>query len=322
MIRTLTLFLLFLIAPFCLPAQANLLPSINTPGLPPDSAFIAPYNFYIDTSDLFVQSGFHTGDILPDFTLYDTASQPYTLSSVLSDGKPVLLVSISLTCPASRSSMFYVLPDLVALYGNDVNFILVYTLDAHPVYPDLCPYSGNVNTLQINFQDSILFLQARRYYHRKQMATRFINQFSPAANVLVDGPGNEYWNNFGPAPNNAYLIAPNGMVFSKYGWFGRSKIQLLQDIPILLNTVGVNENTADKSISLYPNPSDGTTTIRVNESGPWSFYVRDLSGKLLFSKENINSNSASLSEAELASGLYLVEIVTPEERRQLRFVRN
>lgn len=316
------LLVLFFCFPFWLKAQPSLGAPINSPGLPADSTFIAPYNFYFDTTDQFVVSGFHPGDVVPDFTLYDTASAGFNLSAVLSDGKPLLLITVSLTCPSSRSGMVNVLPDLINIYGSQINFLIVYTLDAHPVNPDLCPYTGTINTLFINYQDTILYPQARRYVHRKQMAKDFLQRYNTSVNLVIDGPGNEYWSNFGPAPNNAYLITPSGMVFTKYGWFSRQEQDITQDIAILLATANVNENTTDNSVSLYPNPSDGNTMISVKTNDTWSYYIRDLSGKLIYSKENISTSSAELSEAVLASGLYLIEIATAEERHQLRLVRN
>jgi hypothetical protein len=320
--RIFGLFILILCLPFGLLAQPNLAAPINSPGLPADSTFIAPYNFYFDTTNLFVQSGFHPGDQVPDFTLYDTASAAYNLSTLLSDGKPLLLITVSLTCPSSRSGMVNVLPDLITLYGTQVHFLMVYTLDAHPLNPDLCPYTATINTLQQNYLDTILYHQAVRYAHRKQMAKRFLQRYNTTASLVLDDPANNYWNNFGPAPNNAYLITPGGTVFTKYGWFSREKPLIIQDIALLLATVGTNELPASNSISLYPNPSDGNATISVNTNSEWSYFVRDLSGKLIYSEEHISSNSEAVSAAELASGMYLVEVVTAEERRQLRFVRN
>ena len=40
--------------------------------------------------------------------------------------------------------------------------------------------------------------------------------------ILVDAPGNDWWLNFGQAPNNAYLILTDGKVHSKQGWFNPS----------------------------------------------------------------------------------------------------
>lgn len=320
--RIFGLFILILCTSFWLKAQPNLAAPINSPGLPADSTFIAPYNFYFDTTDLFVQSGFHPGDQVPDFTLYDTASAGYTLSALLSDGKPLLLISVSLTCPSSRNGMVNVLPDLISLYGTQVHFLMVYTLDAHPLNPDLCPYTGTINTLQQNYLDTILYRQAVRYAHRKQMAKRFLQRYNTTASLVIDDPGNNYWNNFGPAPNNAYLITPGGIVYTKYGWFSREKPLIIQDISMLLGTIGISETSANSSVSLYPNPSNGNATISVNTTSEWSYTVRDLSGKLIYSQDHISSSTAAISAAELASGMYLVEVVTPEERRQLRFVRN
>lgn len=322
MYRTIPLFCFILIASL-LPAQSNLLPSIGVNALPADTTQVDPFSFYIDSTDLFLQSGYQAGDIVPDFTFYDTASQTHSLSAILSDGKPLVLVTVSLTCPGSRSGMETVYPQLYNSFGNQVNFLFVYTLEAHPMGPDLCPFSGTVNTTSANLQDSILFPQPNRYGYRKNMAGRFIQRYDSIPFALaIDGPANEYWNHFGPAPNNAYLIAPSGMVYRKYGWFSRSRLELTGDIPALLNSLGTAEAPVPLLTSLYPNPSGGDVYLHTNTRGPWSLFIYDAQGRIVSSRPNIQEQDISFSEAELPAGIWFFEIVYGDEMNTIRLARN
>lgn len=311
---------IFLFSCFSAFSQVVLPYSINNGPLPSDSDQVVAYTPYIDSTDLFIASGFHTGDTVPDFTLYDTASQAHQLETILSDGKPVLLASVSLTCPASRRSMQLVLPTLTANYGSQVNFVLVYTLEAHPIGPDFCPYSDTVNTTVQNYQDSILFPQPVNYYQRKRMAKRFSNLFAPAATLVIDGPGNEFWSAFGPAPNNAYLLTPEGVVYRKYGWMSRSVTDIMQDIPDLLLTTGTQSPVSADLISVYPNPSNGPATVSVKGANTWYLSIYDLSGRCVATEEDIHAQTADLEQYHLANGTYLLLIRTATAQKNLPFI--
>ncbi len=300
------LFFVFISAPVF--SQVVLPYSINNGNLPHDSDQIAPIPSYIDTSNQFILSGFHATDIVPDFTLFDTLGNPTMLSGILNQGKPVLLVTVSLSCPVSRNSMTTVLPSIVAQYGSQINILLVYVVEAHPLGPDFSPYSNSVNTTTVNYQDSILIRQETNYYLRKKMASQFTRRFHLAVPVLVDDPANDYWETFGPAPNNAYLLAPNGMVFRKYGWFGHSKIQLLDDIPLLLAQTGISESANNPSAEIFPNPSNGNSVLKVENENSYSFRIIDMTGRIVAAEENISSSVFDLEKYHLDAGVYSVTV--------------
>jgi hypothetical protein len=58
--------------------------------------------------------------------------------------------------------------------------------------------------------------------------------FTPT--ILVDGPCNEWWSHFGPAPNNAYLIDVTGKVRAKNGWYNKLPDNMWCSIDSLLGT--------------------------------------------------------------------------------------
>ena len=218
---------------FLLPLHlaAQLLPSIGLSALPADTAAICagpPYTGSYDTT------GYAVGDTVADFTLYTVAGAPVTLSSVLQGGMPVLLVSASYTCPVFRGKIAE-LNRIDSIYQGQLKVYVVYTLEAHPIV-DPSPYSGTVWTTAQNQQAGVLFRQPTTYGERKALIDSMTQAAYLRPEVLVDGPCNPWWQHFGPAPNNATLIQPDGRVFAKHDWFHRSPLNSYCDIDSLLGT--------------------------------------------------------------------------------------
>ncbi len=309
----------FSLLSFCLTAQV--LPySINNGLLPADGDSIEPFISF--TGGDFTQVGIEVGAIVPDFTLYDTADVAGQLSTILSDGKPVLLISVSLTCPISRHCLSNVLPDIYSLYNSQVNIVVIYELEAHPQAPYISPYADSTWVTATNYQDNILVDQPATYGERKELAVILRDQFLVPVPMFIDGPGNEYWQVFGPAPNNAYLIAPSGMVFSKYDWLDSNESAVMQDIPLLLATVGATENNPTQHISLFPNPSAGNATLLVENETAYSFHIVDAAGRTVAAESNIVSPVSDLERFNLAAGAYSVVVETASgATRTLPYIR-
>ena len=299
------LFFVLFFMPALIFSQTTLSYSINSPVLPNDSAPIATYVPYIDTTSLFMSSGFMQGDTVPDFTLYDTIGNPTTLSVALNSGKPALLVSASLSCPASRHSIEYVLPNLYLQFGSQVNIFIIYILEAHPVTPDFSPYAHGVWNPQINYIDSILLRQETMYGQRKREAANFTDRFNIPVPFLVDGPGNEYWSTFGPAANNAYLISTDGTVYQKYGWFDLSQMQITDDLTTML--LGIGQHETFRKATVFPNPSNGNSTLLVENENGFNFQITDMQGRMVADEENI-SGATDLSKFHLDAGVYSIAV--------------
>jgi len=50
------------------------------------------------------------------------------------------------------------------------------------------------------------------------------------APVFIDGVCDPWLRKFGPAPNNAYLITTQGIVYSKHPWFNKAPLNMTNDI--------------------------------------------------------------------------------------------
>jgi hypothetical protein len=287
-------------------SQVTLSTSITSGILPNDTDPIAAAPTYIDTSGQFMLSGLHPNMLVPEFTLYDTLGNPTTLSTTLNLGKPVLLVSVSLSCPSSRHCIPNVLGDIIAQYGNQINILLIYIVEAHPLSPDFSPYANSVWEVPANVTDSALLHQEATYGQRKQECAALINRFGITIPVLMDGTSNEYWNTFGPAPNNAYLLTSAGVVYQKYGWFDQSESALMYDIPMLLVQTGIPAYSGNSSAQIFPNPSNGNTALIIQNESSYNFRIVDMAGRIVVAEENVSSAVSDLEKYHLDAGSYSV----------------
>lgn len=82
-------------------------------------------------------------------------------------------------------------------------------------------------------------------------------------------------------------------------------------------TVGIAE-TGDGEIRIFPNPFSHSTTIRFpNLSGePYRATLRDISGKLVWMREDITSNEFILQGSGLGKGLYILELTGEKTCRE------
>jgi hypothetical protein len=226
-LKKLLLFLLPLALPFFGQSQ-TLQPSIGIGPLPNDSDAICPIPWYLGD---YASSGLQSGDTAYDFTLYDLNGNPFHLDSVLALGKPVLLVAGNYTCPVFRDKI-PMINYVYNSYGSQITTVVIYGVEAHPT--DTSPYFGYVNLTQYNINDGIYFPQPTTYGERKLMAVETYVNTTLQAPVYIDGPCNNWWLNYGPAPNNAYLIDTNGIVFAKHDWYDNYPHDIICDIDSLL----------------------------------------------------------------------------------------
>ncbi|MEO5644646.1 MAG: hypothetical protein ABIQ40_15960 [Bacteroidia bacterium] len=314
-------FVIFLL--FCsLSARSQvILPySINKPGLPADTTRLG-FSVIEDgiKPSVFADCGIDEGDIVPDFILYDTAGIACQLSQLLSDGKPVILIAASFTCPQSRKNIGDKLKSLNDRFDDKINIRIIYTIDAHPVAPDLCPYTGSIFTTRANFHDSILFRQPVTYADRKAMAGRLIQEFDITVPVLIGSPSNEWWLTFGPAPNNTYLISPRGVVYKKYAWL--EYIDFNNDIFSLLNDKRAMKTDVQNEVAIEKDSKTGKTNLLVKDGSHCELTFRNASGKIVFNGHN-EPPVFDLSTVKLSPGEYSITIKTSgNESYCLRYLR-
>ena len=277
----LTLILTLLIGTL-LPAQFVLKPSIGLASVPQGVDSICTIPLYLGNFD---NSGLMVGDTAADFTLFDLNGQAFTLSTALSAGKPVLMVGGNYTCPVFRNKIAKI-NEVNALYGDSLTVLVVYGVEAHPDI-DISPYFGYVNTGAANLNAGILYRQPTSYAERMAVAAALLSNENLQVPAYLDGPCNNWWQHYGPAPNNAYLIGTDGIVHAKHGWFDRYPDDILCDLDSYFNndctpTGGANghftfQMTSQDTTRGQPGETLFTSGLLVNDSNePVDILIRRL----------------------------------------------
>ncbi len=285
----------------------QLKPSIGLTNLPPNSSSICAIPVFTGN---FNTSGYMPGDTIPHFKLYNKNGVATDVLTLLQTGKPLLLIGGNYTCPVFRQKISKI-NQLAATYGSQINILIVYGVEAHPKTPDTSPYSGTVWTTSENQQDNILYLQPTTYGARKQILDDMLAdiRYPLSVPVLLDGPCNDWWLNFGTAPNNAYLIKPNGVIYKKHGWFDKNPNNIVTDINSLLAITGLkNELTAD--FDFYPNPANSSVSFDLSSfnASPVSLKITDVTGKIIFEAKNIKESLYKVETQSFKKGIYFIQV--------------
>jgi iodothyronine deiodinase-like protein len=235
-------------------AQPHLLPDIGLAAVPGDNDPICQIPVF--TGDI-NKSGLQIGDTIPEFRLFTLQDESVRISEVLSKGKPVLLVGGSITCPVFRNRM-PALNQIYQDYHDSIEIYLVYVVEAHPI-TDPSPYSGKEWVTSQNQSEGVLFRQPTTYGERKSLVEETLQQVIMLPEIIIDGPCNYWWQYFGPAPNNAILIRPDGIVESSHGWFNRAPLNMAADIRKLLSSI--NDEDTNTTTGSFNFSLDNTNSV-------------------------------------------------------------
>lgn len=245
-------------------AQPVLNPSIGLTIAPSDSDSICtpgPYNGNV------VFAGLPFGQHASDFTLFDDNGDSVSLGQILALGKPVLLIAGSYTCPIFRSNV-PTIDSVVKRYGKLISTYIVYTAEAHPII-DNSPYlGGDPYSDEQNFLDGVQFTQPRTYGERRAIEHAMVASMQINAPILFDAPCNQWLETYGPAPNNAYVIDPKGVIRYKHPWFNLDGQNIFWDLDELLriDTAKQRLDTGRFTFALTSNdtvfaPTGSTTSV-------------------------------------------------------------
>ena len=299
-------------------AQLQLKPAIGPVSLPNDNDAICAITCSASSWN-FNTDGLLVGDTIPQFQFYSLNGTPADALSLLQTGKPLCIVAGSFTCPVWRGKIA-ALNTLVSTYNSQVNFLVVYVVEAHPNTPDVSPYSCQVWTTSQNQTDGVLYLQPTTYGGKKQIAADMMNNTCtciPAINapMVIDGPCNDFWLTFGPAPNNAYLINPlDGTVACKHGWFNQAPLNMATCIDSLLQVLSVNEQSSKQASSVFPNPFSAAAVIKTESpAANAELKVFDMFGKEVM-KQEVPSGTKNIPVARgnLTAGIYFYTLENKE----------
>lgn len=304
--RNYSLLIIALFISFTAAAQVNLKPSIGLVSKPKDTDSICKIQTYLGN---FAASGLQVADTVYDFKLYNLNGDSLDLGLELAKGKPVLLVAGSYTCPVYRGKVPNI-NNIANTYAGKVSVFIIYIVEPHPVTPDKSPYSGNVWTTSQNYTDNVLYLQPKTYGERKTVVQDMLNKISHNAPVFIDGACNKWWDTYGPAPNNAYLIKPDGIVYAKHDWYdSKNPYDIVADINSLLNLLSVEEAGKATEVKVFPNPADGGNVnfLLKGNTGIAGLSIKNVLGEEL-QHHRFSGESTTIATAGMAKGIYLYSV--------------
>lgn len=171
---------------------------------------------------MFQRQGVQPGEPLPSLSLVTLDGSPADLHA-LASGRPMVLVTASLTCNVARRRQ----ADLDAIagrFGEAVAVVVVYTIDAHPK-DDPCPYTGEEWVPASNEPDAVLIRQPQSMQERLAAARDYQQRFTADAVVLVDTMDNASWKALGSAPNVGLVVDQQWIVRSRQGWFDAAETE-------------------------------------------------------------------------------------------------
>jgi len=119
----------------------------------------------------------------------------------LADGKPLILITGSLSCPMTVSVLPFV-KQLKKNFEDEFNFVLVYVREAHP---------------------GEHYQQASSWEEKQQYACQFLSGYDLDIATIVDGLEGELHKQLDTKPNSLHIIAQDGAVLFQSLWTGDFK---------------------------------------------------------------------------------------------------
>ena len=181
--------------------------------------------------------GYHVGDTVFDFTLYDFDGNSINLYDQLALEKPVILINGSVSCLRFRNtfeigntSQEYLLArSFLTDYQNQFNWIFVYGIEAHPTdgnCPSNCPPTTSTDTTVI---------QAPDYAYRRWSVHSWLNstEHDFPFNMYADNPDNAVYNNFFARPYGLLAINCDGTVAVRGDWVNSFFMDVNQEMALM-----------------------------------------------------------------------------------------
>ncbi len=145
-----------------------------------------------------------------------------------------------------------------------------------------------------------------------------------ANTVLTGSPAGGMWfgtgaqaSTFNPA------VAGLGQAVVTYYYTDATGCEGSASVNITVNAcVGVEENTLENSVSVYPNPNNGDFTIAINANiGDVKIEVLDLQGRVVYASQENNVTAgftSAVSLDEMANGIYMVRLTSVNAQRMIK----
>jgi len=163
----------------------------------------------------FPQSAPETGQQAPELHVYRLDGSKASLSDLIGE-KPILLQLGSHSCPVYRYRRFDIFK-LQRDYQDRVNFVVVYTTEAHPVGA-VSPYRDSEWLSFPNWITNTRVPQPQTLAERIQQAQWSSTTLDREDLILVDQMSNQAWQTYGAAPSPAFVIDLEGVIILRQPW--------------------------------------------------------------------------------------------------------
>ena len=155
------------------------------------------------------------GEAAPDFALPGVGGGELRLSELLR-GRPLVLVLGSESCPVFRHRRHW-LRALERRYRGRVDFLAVYTREAHPVGGP-SPFTGEEWDLWVNRLAGVRARDASHAAERMGQARRAARRLGLPMPMAVDGLDDAVWRAYGAASAPAFVVDARGRVAARQVW--------------------------------------------------------------------------------------------------------
>ena len=175
--------------------------------------------YYGELNDM--SGGYHVGDTVSNFTLYDFDGNAIELYEELAGEKPVMLINGSVSCLRFRNAFNFVENSQEYFVGEFIentqdlfNYIFVYGIEAHPTdgnCPSNCPNTTSTDST---------VTQASEYAYRRWSLESWTSapEFNFPYPLYADNPDNAVYNNFFQRPFGLLGIGCDGTVAFRGDW--------------------------------------------------------------------------------------------------------
>lgn len=154
-------------------------------------------------------------DPAPDFTLTDIDGNVVRLADLVGD-RPLVIQLGSYSCPVFRYRRFD-MQELQRDYADRVDFVVVYTQEAHPV-DAINPYEDRIWNPVINKVARVNIAEHKSAGERRQQASLAYEAMELQSRFLVDAMDNSVWRQYGAAPSAAYVVDVQGIIRLRQPW--------------------------------------------------------------------------------------------------------
>jgi hypothetical protein len=92
----------------------------------------------------------------------------------------------------------------------------------------------------------------------------------------------------------------------------------------VIDGVLANQQFELNNIAVYPNPSKGIFNVEMGDITPKSIEVYDLTGKIIYSRKDFQTNSSEIRVdlSAISSGIYFMKIASEDQSVAKRIIKN